>query len=561
MFIRLQGSKHTDRVQVHLVEGYRDERGKVMQRVLKRYGELHELQASEPGIIERLKTEAREATRVKAESKAWIELDLGRARHDTDQAENIGWFFLDALWRELGLDKFFKARARERKIDFDLDGYARLLVFHRVLAPGSKAAAVRGAGWLHDGPAVSRDDTVYKALDVLHDFAPDCQRHLHKQVCRVFGRDVTRVFYDVTNYWFETDVPDELRKKGPSKEHRLDPIVQMGLVMDNQGLPVAYRLFPGNTHDARTLVPVLEDLQVGYGLPRMTVVADKGLNSGANLAAIIGAGNGYIVAQKVRGKAPPDIVAAVLDPNGWTASEDNMFAYKSITRRHHLAKGVDVEEKCVCFWSAKYAAREKRKRGLTLADAQVMVDNPARYEASANYGRKRYIHETIATTSGEIASRHLSLDKAKAETDALLDGYYAIITTETSLHDTQVIDAYHQLARIEESFRVLKTDLEGRPVYVWTTDHIDAHFLTCYLALTLIRATQAKTGWGIPATQIKQALASALITPIENGIWAIEKPTDTHTMIEAAFGVSLPTRYARHETIRAYRRQIRAAKD
>jgi len=545
-------------VQVHLVEGYRDERGKVMQRVLKRYGELHELQGVEPGIIDRLKAEAAEATRIKAASKAWVELDLGRARRDSDQAVNIGWFFLDAIWRELSLDKFFQARTRGRKIGFDLDSYARLLVFHRVLAPGSKAAAVRGAGWLHDGPTVSGDDTVYKALDVLHDLAPDCQRHLHTQICKVFGRDITRVFYDVTNYWFETDISDELRKKGPSKEHRLDPIVQMGLVMDNQGLPVAYRLFPGNTHDARTLVPVLEDLQVGYHLPRMIVVADKGLNSGANLAAITHAGHGYIVAQKVRGKAPVDIVAAVVNPDGWTASDDNMFAYKSITRVHHLAQGVDVEEKCVCFWSAKYAARDKHKRGLTLADAQTMVDNPARYEASANYGRKRYIHETLATANGEIASKHLSLDQAKADADALLDGYYAIITTETSLSDTQIIDAYHDLARIEESFRVLKTDLEGRPVYVWTADHIDAHFLTCYLALTLIRAIQAKTNWAIPAAQVKQALASALITPIENGIWAVEQPTDAHTHIEAAFKVNLPTRYARHETIRSYKRQIRA---
>jgi hypothetical protein len=528
---------------------------------LKRYGELSELEAAEPGVLERLRTQAAEATRLKqAQARVLVELDLARDRENTDRPVNIGWFFLDALWRELGLDRFFKTRARKLRIGYDLDGYARLLVFSRILAPGSKAAAVRGAGWLHDGPPACEGHGVYRALDVLHALAPDAQRHLHKQIAKVFGRDVSKVFYDVTNYWFETDMPDDFRKKGPSKEHRLDPIVQMGLVMDTAGLPVAYRLFPGNTHDARTLAPVLEDLQAGYRLDRMVVVADKGLNSGSNLAAIVGAGNGYIVAQKVRGKAPADIVQAVLDPNGWTSSPDGMFASKGITRDHHLAKGVDIEEKCVCFWSAKYAAREQRKRGITIADAQAMIANPARYEASANYGRKRYVEETLTTSTGEIAQKHLSLNETKAKTDALLDGYYAIITTETRMENQAIIDAYHELARIEDSFRVMKTDLESRPVYVWTIEHIDAHFLTCYLALTLLRALQAKTNWQIPAHQIKEALASALITPLENGIWAVEQPHDAYPLIEAAFETSLPARYARHETLRAYRRQIRTNK-
>ncbi len=124
------------------------------------------------------------------------------------------------------------------------------------------------------------------------------------------------------------------------------------------------------------------------------------------------------------------------------------------------------------------------------------------------------------------------------------------------MDDHAIIDAYHQLNRIEDSFRVLKTDLDGRPVYVWTENHIDAHFLTCYLALTLIRAIQVKTNWQIPAAQIKHGLATATITPLENGIWAINQPTDAHHHIETAHGVHLPQRYARQETIRAYHRQL-----
>jgi len=539
------------------MEAYRDTDGKPRQRIVRRCGELAELEAVDPQALAKLKAEAMELTRVKAKDTVTLELDLSRPRQEEDKTVNIGWFFLDAVWRELGLDAFFKRRQKAWKTGFDLDAHARLLVYSRILRPGSKRAAVQGRDWLHAGPDVADNGEVYRGLDLLHALAPDTQRHLHRQITAVFGRDVSKVFYDVTNYWFETDTPDGFRMKGPSKEHRLDPIVQMGLVMDANGLPVCYRLFPGNTHDARTLTPVLDDLKDGYQLGRMTVVADKGLNSGANLAAIVTGGNGYVVAQKVRGKAPPDIVAAVLDPDRWQTNPEQSFAFKSITRRHRLAKDLEVTEKCVLFWSQAYAVREKRKRGLTLADAQTMIANPAAYEASANYGRKRYVKETLVTPSGEIASKQLSLDQTKADTDALLDGYYAILTTETHLDDRSVIEAYHELNRIEESFRVIKTDLDGRPVYVWTEQHIDAHFLTCYLALTLIRAIQAKTGWRIPAHQITHALASAQITPIENGIWALDQPDPAYHQIETAFGVTLPQRYARQETIRSYQRQIR----
>jgi hypothetical protein len=187
---------------------------------------------------------------------------------------------------------------------------------------------------------------------------------------------------------------------------------------------------------------------------------------------------------------------------------------------------------------------------------QTLIDHSGVYDTSNDYGRKRYVKEILLTRDGQTTAKHLVFDQARWDQDARLDGYYAIITSETHLSDTEVIDTYRGLSRIEESFRVIKSDLDGRPVHVWTKPHINAHFLTCFLALTLLRIIQHATGAEITAPQTRHGLATATATPLADGIWIADETTDAYKTIESTWDVTLPHRYPTIETIRQYKRAI-----
>jgi hypothetical protein len=535
----MQKSPTSHRVQVHLVEGYRNEKGKPRQRILKNYGELNELQAKDPLILEKLKAEAASLTKKRNDARVVIEADTLRRRNDGEHSTNYGYFFLESIYRKLELHMFFLRKSRTKGFSYDLDAITRLLVFSRVLMPDSKLATFESKERFF-GDFNFEKHHVYRALDVLADFADGVMLHLHKRVCKAYGRNAHLVFYDVTNYYFETDIGDEFRKKGASKEHRHDPIVQMGLLIDAKGIPITFRLFSGNTHDAKTLIPTLEELKAKYGLSRIVVVADKAMNSGVNMAQIEEHSDGYIVSQKVRGTVAPEILRQVTDREGYIWNESGKFAHKSFIRTVSHKKGRHTQEKVVCFWSYAYAAREAHKRGELMPAVEDMIRHPGKYEVTNDYGRKRYVKETLETTSGETARKKLSFDEERYETDCALDGYYCILTSETHMEDLTVIEHYRGLSRIEESFRVIKSELEGRPVYVWKESHIKAHFLICFIALTLIRVIQVKLNYAISAEALVNALNSAVCTPLEKGIFIIDETNDVYKSIEEAFGVSLP---------------------
>jgi transposase len=540
---------------VHLVENYRDDKAKTKQRIIKRYGELSELQAQESDILDRLKAEAKELTRIKASSKVSLEIDCLRPRTEDEHPVNYGYFFFEALYRKLGLHTFFKKHKPTGRKTYDLGAITELLVYSRMLCPASKSATVAGKNrFFRDFDCELHD--VYHALDDLNRYADDVCLHVHSQVTKYWGRDAALVFYDVTNYYFECDLEDDFRKRGPSKERRKDPIVQMGLLIDEAGIPITYRLFEGNTHDAKTLVPVLEELKAKYGFGRIIVVADKGLNGKDNLDFIVSGADGYIVSQKVRGRVAPEIAAHIADRSGWTFNDAATFAYKSFVRKHKVAKNKQVDEKVVCYWSEHYAKREAHRRGDLVDGIEYLVAHPGAYNCANDYGRKRYVKEHMVTAQGEIVDKVLTFNEERFAADAALDGFYCILTSETDMSDTDIIKHYHGLARIEESFRVIKSELVGRPVFVWTPPRINAHFLICFLALTLLRLVQVKMDYSLSAAALIAGLQSAQATSLEKGIYVVEETAAPFKELEKTFGVSLPVRYAPVETLKAYRRKI-----
>jgi hypothetical protein len=254
----------------------------------------------------------------------------------------------------------------------------------------------------------------------------------------------------------------------------------------------------------------------------------------------------------------PEVSRQVADPQGYVWNESGKFAHKSFMRTVSTKEGRQTEEKVVCFWSYAYAAREAHKRGEFMPAVEDMIRHPGKYEAADDYWRRRCVSETLATASGETAVKELSFDKDRFEADAALDGCYCVLTSETQLDDLTVIEHYRGLTRIEESFRVIKSELEGQPVCVWKEFHIKAHFLICFIALTLIRIIQAKSNRRVSAEVLIDALNSAVCTPLEKGIFVVDETDEAYKSIEEVFGVSLPNRYAPVELLKAYRRRIAA---
>jgi len=560
---------------VYTVEGYRDENGKVKQRILVKHGRLDVLTADDPDALAKLKAEAKRATVEKKALRGMIGYDTGLPA-DGGQPRNLGWLAVDATLARLGVvDAVTQAGATRTGREawrVDVGAVLRALVAARVMWPCSKRATAAKSGRLFAAHPLDLDQT-YRALDHLGELSDVIQQAASAGL----GRDasaVTTVDYDVTNFFFHIDTPDDVdtttttgrgqasRQRGHSKENRVEPIIQLGLFLDNQGIPVSYRTFHGNTPDTSTLATALDEFTTLFHPGRIVVVADKAMNTTPNIAHLSDRGDGWIVSASAR-HATRRLQAWVLDPTGW--EDHDGWTTKSMTTDrpipYILADGtritVTVPEKLVAHWSPDAAARDRATRAEMLTRARKLADNPALFTASTRTGVKKYVTENrIDPATGEIldpTTIHLDVDQARADREALFDGYQMIRTSETSLADTVIVDRYHQLWRIEQSFRVSKTDLATRPVFVWTPAHIEAHFLTCFLALLITRVWQHWTG--LPSGQLLDGFRHLDAIDCGQGVYRICRP-DVWDTIDQATGVPLNQSWATITQLNAWRRAL-----
>lgn len=527
------------RTHVYLVEGYRKD-GKVKQRIIHKYGLLDELEAVEPGILERLKKEAK-AGLLNSNQTIQVTYDLLEPMNEPDKS--YGWMVLDNLFEELKLHDFMKKV--KTKSNYDLSTALKLLVFQRILNPNSKLATVVSQADLFGDWDINLN-AIYRYLDKLDEIKNDIQLHLHQEISRLTNREGRLVFYDVTNYYFETDIPDEeeisedgevirvgLRRRGPSKEHRPKPIVQLGLFMDTNGIPISYKLFRGNQTDPVTYLPAVKEIKKQFGIERIIVVADKAMNSKTNVSAMFEQGDGWLFSQKHRGKrgAPKDIQEQILNPEDWHFNQTETFAKKSYIRSRKLGTRKNapvVEEKVVITWSKKYADRERIRREGALEYASKLT-NAELFRQTSKKGGKKYLDLSyLDKETGELKpfSPIIKIDKDQVAFDAQFDGINVLVTSEINMSDEAILDSYKQLSKIEDCFRVTKTEIESRPVYVWTEKHIQAHFLTCFIALILIRLLQYKTNWVMSPARMINALNSAKATHLQDDYYRLQENSD-----------------------------------
>lgn len=560
MFIKLVPVKKNTDSAVYLVQGYRDQENRVKHRKIKMYGFLSELVKKDPNILEKLKEQAKDIPNEAYDQEITVNVGQLKEKRDGKPLTNYGHVFLESIYNQLNISTFIESYRTSYDFKYDIDNILKLLVFSRALNPESKKKTFEKKGnYFFELKDFSLDD-VYRSLDHLTAMKDNLMIHLNDELKNQGLRDASLVFYDVTNYYFESVEFDGFREKGVSKENRETGIVQMGLFIDNNGLPITYELFPGNTNDLATMRPILEHIKSKFNLGKLTIVADKGNNSAQNLATIEAYGDDYIIAQRIRNRGNT-YANIVLDQDDYVYNEDKTFKYKlvSFDKEIKLEDGTIkmIPEHLMCFWSKDEELYQRAKRGLLEDKIEKFIKEPSLLNASNSFGIKKYFKKVkIDRKTGEILKGKDTyiFNQEKYERDLSLDGYYTIVTNNLELHPFDIIKHYRQLSKIEESFKVTKSDLEGRPIYVWKKSHIKGHFLTCYLALLLYRILQIKLENKYPVHQIKEALNGANTVHLGKGIYLNLDQPPLFRALEKTFSVSFNYDYM---TIEQMRKQIK----
>lgn len=524
MYLNIMNNKKTGKTRLSIRRGYRDKNKKVKHITIQNLGDLDVLKGKFDDPIAHFKEVVRQMNEKEKLTQIPINITVDKNEHlleGTNNRKNFGYSALSKVYHELEINKFIKQKFKVRNFsEYKINNIMKLLVFARCLFPDSKKSTFENKDIFFENTDFSLKE-IYNALTYIEPLKEELQSYIYDHIQEQYKPSNECIFYDVTNYYFEIDDNDDFRKKGVCKEHRPNPIVQMGLFMDSLGLPMCYGLFSGNTNDCLTLKPMVQKLQKNYSVGKVIVVADKGLNTGNNIVYQKAIGNGYVMSLSVRG-ANQELKNFVLGENDYVYNSDKTYKKKSrlypreveyTTTENGKPKKdkTTVDEKQVVFWSADYAKRAKAERQPAIDKAKDLIGNIRKYNKKNCYGASKYIkHLVFDKNTGEIieAKSQLSLDEEKISEEEALDGYYVIVSSEINKTDDEIIDIYRGLWRIEETFKVTKSELEDRPIYLSTKEHIEAHFLTCYLALVLCRVLQHKLDKKYSVEKILECLAN-----------------------------------------------------
>ena len=494
------------------------------KKVILNIGPLDRFDDGQPNYVERLKKSFKAGTPLIPSLSPYC--DVKKAEETYRFTINEGspdcfghpklfsHILMERILEELGLNAFFSSYKGFTKLQYDVYGFARLLIFGRLLNPASKYMTVRQNEDYYE--PILKDfnpDNVYDTLDFIADNKDKIIRRINTNLVKKAHRSPEIIYYDVTNFYFEIGEPDEdtfdedgnliekgQRKIGVSKEERKLPIVQMGLFMDDAGIPIAIETFPGNTLDHLTLRPALKKNINGLDFSRFIMVADRGICNYQNLLHVLDAGNGYIVSKSLLKSTKEEQEWTYRDEDYISVSDD--FKYKSrIVKKNVKDENGNtraVEERVVVYWSRKFQLRAERENKKFLEFLQKLQEHPGNFRITAVQSkalRKFFKKECINEKTGEILDSSKIrgfVDFAKVAEYRKSLGYYQIVTSELTMDAQEVIDKYHGLTQIEDQFRIMKGDLNTRPLYVRTPEHVTAHLLICMISLILLRIIQKK---------------------------------------------------------------------
>lgn len=416
---------------------------------------------------------------------------------------NGGYLFLEKIYYELGLNNICKDISKKYKFEYDLDNILSRLVYGRIIFPASKLATNDLSKRFIEQPNFELQH-IYRALEVISKETDFIQSELYKNSLKVSKRNTNILYYDCTNYFFEIEEESGLRQYGPSKEHRPNPITQMGLFMDGDGIPLAFNISSGNTNEQVTLTPLEEKILEDFKLSKFIVCTDAGLASYANRKFNDKDERAFITTQSIK-KLKKHLMDWALSADGWhltghnkeyninEINENEEIFKDKIFFKERWIKENDLEQKLIVTYSLKYKNYQRQIRNSQIERAKNAITTKTfKLDKCNQNDYKRFIKRTNITAEGEIAEKKiLSINNEIIEKEEKFDGFYGVCT---NLEDNaeEIIKVNQRRWEIEESFRIMKSEFKARPVYLSRDDRITAHFTTCFLSLVLLRFLEKK---------------------------------------------------------------------
>lgn len=518
--MKLTISKSKNATLYYIQKSYRTDSGKSSTRTVERLGTIEEVKArfGEENTMDAVKAYIKELTLADKEQRRDVVVKLSQnkmIKQNEQNSYNGGYLFLQKVYYELGLDKICNKIEKRHKNEYGLNSILSMLLYTRILYPGSKLSSLEDAKNFIEQPKVDIHQ-VYRALSLLSKESDGIQAAVYKNSLKLGARHDKVIYYDCTNYYFESEEENGLRQYGRSKENRPNPIVQMGLFTDMDGIPLAFCINPGNTAETTTLKPLEDKLKEDFGLSKVVVCTDGGLASYENRKNDHVGERAFITVQSLK-KLEKSLQDWSMETTGWKIAEfkdtnetqkadmdkqhdkeydlskldpkeyANMLFYKE--RWIKVGKKNDqLEQRLIVTFSFKYKEYLQHIREKQIARAQSIIERGVVEKGGKGQNDpKRFIKRDSCTVDGELAEyTSYSLNQEMIDQEARFDGFYGICT---DLEDkaTDIIKTNGGRWIIEDCFRITKTEFEARPVYLQRDDRIKAHFLTCFLALILYK--------------------------------------------------------------------------
>ena len=543
MYIAITGSKNNK--DVYIYRSFRKENGKASSCIYKKLGKYNALLEQFDGDGDKLmvwaKEQAAKETELYKQHTGKVSVVFSKAATipiNERRSFNVGYLFLQELCTQLRLDKVCRTIKSRHKFKYDLNAILTDLVYARILSPASKLASYEYCQSLLEPPKYSLQD-VYRSLSVIAEESDFIQSELYKNSNFLCPRNDHVLYYDCTNYYFEIEEEDDIRRYGKSKENRPNPIITMGLFMDADGIPLAFDVFPGNQNEQTTLKPLETKILQDFNCSEFIYCSDSGLGSTANRRLNSLGNRAYIITHSLKKMKKEDREIA-LNPTQFrrigsdkfvdirTLDESDEEVYNTIYYKEIPVVTGDMDETLIVTYSPKYKAYQRKIRARQIERAERIITTPGRKRKGKNQNDPmRFVKKTSITTDGEIAEKQVyDLDEEQIQKEEMYDGFYAVITNLEG-DVSEIIKINKQRWEIEENFRIMKTEFEARPVYVRREDRIKAHFMTCYISLLLYRLLEKKLGNLYTADQILETLRSMQMTLLNTASGYIPSYTRT----------------------------------
>ena len=568
MYICITGSKENK--DVYIKQSYRKENGKTSSRIYRKLGKFNDLLAQFDGDKDKMmawaKEEAAKDTAAYNEQKEKVCVQLSPAARiplDEQRSFNAGYLFLQKLCTELRLDNICRNIRNRHRSTYDLHAILTDLIYARILSPSSKMSSYAFCNTLLESPKYSLQN-VYRALSVMAQEADYIQEELYRDSNFVHDRNTKILYYDCTNYYFQTEEESGDRKYGKSKEHRPSPIVTMGLFMDADGIPLAFDIYPGNQNEQLTLKPLETKVIRDFDCSEFIFCSDAGLGSVKNRFLNSFGNRSYVITHSLKKMKKEDRETA-LDPSQFRLpGSDKMIDLRTLDETDEnvsdriyykeipIVTG-DMDETLIVTYSPKYKNYQRKIRARQIERAEKMIESGKRRRGKNPNDPARFIKKTSVTDDGQIAEKAVyELDPERIRQEEMYDGFYAVIT---NLEDdpSEVIKINRRRWEIEENFRIMKSEFEARPVYVQRDDRIKAHFLTCYISLLVYRLLEKKLGEEYTCSQILDTLRGMHMTLLskESGYIPSYKRTKLTDKLHSIFGFRTDFEFISKSTMRS----------